>query len=246
VDPAWTTEKLVPRFAWSDPDAATLWQARAYDVIGSPGLFNALKPAFLNVFASRDLSRQQLEGLVRHLLQAALCHRQEGSRYDLTPAEAKRALSVGPPEVRHHASWWLLHWAAEGPPAERAEHWRNLFGPLFRDIWPLDAQLRDGHTSKNLISMALVTDTEFPDAVGSIIDFVVPYQLDLLAHSLLLEPEQNALISRYPRAFLRLVNALIDLPIPNDLGELLQKCANADPGCRNEPSYTRLFGLSRR
>ncbi len=36
VDPAWTAEKLVPRFAWTDPDAGSLWQARAYDQIGSP------------------------------------------------------------------------------------------------------------------------------------------------------------------------------------------------------------------
>ena len=43
--------------------------------------------------------------------------------------------------------------------------------------------------------------------------------------------------------------ALIDpalYPVPRDLGPLLQRCADADPGCRSEPTYVRLYGLSRR
>jgi hypothetical protein len=249
VDPEWTAEKLVPRFAWSNPEAAALWRARAYGHIGAPGLFATLKPAFLQIFARRDLSRWELEGLVGHLLQATLWHRQNAGGYDLASPEAKRALSVGPPEVRHHASWQLVRWAAEGQPAERAEHWRDLFGPLFRDIWPLDALLRDERSSENLVRMALAVDTSFPDAVDAITDFIVPYELHSLALSLLLQHEHNMLVPRYPRPFLRLTNALIDPalhPVPSDLGQLLRRCAEADPGCQSEPAYIRLHGLSRR
>jgi len=177
VDAAWTAEKLVPRFAWTDPDAAALWHARAYDGIGSPELFNALKRAFLQIFPRRDLSRQQLEGLVGHLLQAALWHRQnDGGGYNLTSAEAKRALSIGPPQVRHWASSQLWRWAARGLPLERAEHWLALFGPLFRDIWPLDAHLRDEESSRNLVLMALAVDASFSDAVDAIANLIVPYK----------------------------------------------------------------------
>jgi hypothetical protein len=249
VDPAWAAEKLVPRFAWTDPDAAALWQARAFGHIGSARLFNSLKPAFLQVFARKDLSLQESEGLVGHLLQAALWHRQDEGGYDLKSAEAKKALAVAQPEVRRHASRHLWHWATGGPPAERAEHWLTLFGPLFREIWPLDAALRDEGSSRNLVMMAFQVDTSFPNAVDAIGDLIVPYELDLLAHSLLLQHEHAALIARYPRAFLRLTSALIDpalYPVPRDLGQLLQHCADADPGCRNEPTYIRLHGLSRR
>jgi hypothetical protein len=97
--------------------------------------------------------------------------------------------------------------------------------------------------------MALVTDAAFPDAVDVIADFIVPYQLYLLAHSLLLEHEHATLVARYPRPFLRLTSALINpalYPAPSDLGQLLQRCADADPGCQSEPTYVRLYGLSRR
>src|SRR5262249_27840063 len=40
VDAAWTSEKLVPHLAWTNPDAVALWQARAYGNIGLAGLFN--------------------------------------------------------------------------------------------------------------------------------------------------------------------------------------------------------------
>ena len=97
--------------------------------------------------------------------------------------------------------------------------------------------------------MALQVDTSFPNAVDAIVDLIVPYDLDLLAQSLLLQHEHAELVARYPRAFLRLTSALIDpalYPVPTDLGWLLQQCVDADPGCVSEPTYVRLRGLSRR
>jgi hypothetical protein len=246
VDPVWTAEKLVPRFTGTGRNAAALWQSRALGYIGSPGLFNALKPAFLQTFASRDLPIKEVEGLVGHLLQAALWHRQDGSSYNLPSAEAKRALAEGPSDVRHCASAHLWHWVAEGPPAER---WHDSLSSFFRDIWPLDARLRDERSSSNLAAMALATDTAFPDAVDAIADLIVPYRLDLLANTLLLQHEHAALVARYPRPFLRLTSALIDptlYPVPTDLVWLLQQCVDADPGCTSEPTYISLRGLSRR
>jgi SIR2-like domain len=252
VDPAWTLAKLVPRLAWTDPRAAVLWQARAQGRVGAPLLFNALKPAFLEIFERRDARGGEFEGLVVHLLHAALWHRQpDGHDYDLSTAEAKKALAVGPPEARHDASRYLWIWVAErdGVPLDKSERWRTVLVPFFREIWPLDARLRDEHTSQNLVLMALNSENSFPEVVEAIIDFVIPYQLYLVAHSLRLERESDVLVRQYPRAFLRLANAIIDpafYPVPRDLGELLNQCADADPGCRNDPNYIRLFGLSRR
>src|SRR5215472_17074149 len=124
-------------------------------------LFNALKPVFLQVFARQDLSIKESEGLVGHLLQAALWHRQDEGGYNLKSAEAKMALAVARPEVRRHASRHLWHWACEGSPAERAERWLTQLGPLFRDIWPLDAALREEGSSRNLVMMAFQVDTAF-------------------------------------------------------------------------------------
>jgi hypothetical protein len=114
VDPGWTAENLLPRFAWTDPDAAILWQARAFGHIGSASLFNSLKPAFLQIFARQDFPIKESEGLVGHLLQAALWHRQDEGGYNLMSAMQKRrspshdqkyvvmrldTFGIGPPRV---------------------------------------------------------------------------------------------------------------------------------------------------
>jgi hypothetical protein len=252
VDPDWVAAELVPRFALTEPDARALWIARGSGNLGSARLFNALKPAFLQIFESRDFRPDDWDGFVGHLLSAALLHRRaDGRRYALTAAQTKRALTVGPPETRRRAAWYLWRWmgSKEGDPADKAQRWTSVFGPLFREIWPLDANLRDESTSRNLVLMGLDSEDAFPDVVETIIDFVVPYHMYLIAHSLRLEPEHDALLRQFPRAFLRLADAIIDptrYPVPSDLGELLKRCAEIDAGCRNEPTYIRLFGLSRR
>ena len=139
--------------------------------------------------------------------------------------------------------------AAEGEPTDKVERWRAVLGPLFGEIWPLDAQFRDHRISYNLVQMALSAGDAFPEVVTSIVDFLVPYQLHLLAHTLRLDREHDALLVQYPKAFLRLADALINPrqhPVPGDLGKMLQDCAEADPSCQNDPSYIRLFGVSRR
>ncbi len=136
----------------------------------------------------------------------------------------------------------------EGVPADRTARWREVIGPLFREIWPLDAPFRDERTSHNLVLMVLECEGAFEDAVETVIDFIVPHRMYQLSHSLLSEQEHGELLRQYPRQFLRLASALIDpaaYPVPNDLAESLQACVDADATVVNEPSYVRLYGLRR-
>ena len=59
-------------------------------------------------------------------------------------ANAKRTAAA-----RRHASWnlWRLVAEADGHPQDRAERWRDVIGPLFREVWPLDADLRGAATT---------------------------------------------------------------------------------------------------
>ena len=96
--------------------------------------------------------------------------------------------------------------------------------------------------------MALECEDAFPEAVDAIVDFLVPYQLYQLSHSLRLEVGHGALVVEHPATFVRLANALIDpaiYPPPNDLATFLEECVRADPSVANEPGYTRLFALRR-
>ncbi len=170
--------------------------------------------------------------------------------YDLTSREIRRALTAGPPTVRRNASWnfWRLIGDENGEPADKATRWRQIIGPFFRDIWPLDAALRSKETTRNLVMMALECEAAFPEAVEAILDLVVPYQLYDIAHSLRLEQKHDQLVREYPLAFVRLTNALIDpaaYPVPSDLATLLQDSLSANPVVANDPAYVRLYGLRR-
>jgi hypothetical protein len=137
----------------------------------------------------------------------------------------------------------------EGEPADKGERWRTLIGPFFKDIWPLDARLRDRHTSKNLVLMALECDSEFPDAVDAITDVIEPYELYSLDGSLRLERSHSELVPRFPQAFVKLLNGLIDpakFPVPEDLAATLQQCVAAEPAIENDLNYIRLYALRRR
>ena len=251
IDPGWTEVHMQPLLAWNRSESLPLWKSYSQGQTGSSRLFNALKPGLLQAFERQDLSDHEYEGLVSQILSVGIWHRQgDAAEYNLTTAEIKRALTVGPPAVRRNASWnlWRMMGEADGVPKDKAERWRTVYGPLFRDIWPLDAGLRSEATTRNIIHMVLECEGAFPDAVEAVLDLIVPYQLYALAHSLRLEPRHNELVRQFPVAFVRLANAIIDpaqFPAPSDLAMLLQECVAANPAVANEPSYIRLFGLRR-
>ena len=134
-----------------------------------------------------------------------------------------------------------------GEPADKLERWNSRLGPYFAAVWPLDGALREKGTSEDLVRMALESDNAFPEIVEAIRYLVIPYQLYDLRHSLRFQ-EHDAMVGRFPRAFIRLANAVIDpdaFPLPSDLAQLLEDVVAADASVANDPAYTRLLGLSR-
>jgi hypothetical protein len=227
-----------------------MWQSYAHSSIGSARLFNALKPATLAAFEHKRLDDHEIESLVSKLLSIGIWHqRGEGLEYNLTFAEIRRALTVGPSSARRNVGWNLWHiMNDEEAEADKAARWREVVGPLFRSIWPLDASLRSKSATRNLVMMAQACEEAFPEAVEAILDVIVPYELYQIAHSVGLSDKHDELVRRYPLAVVKLVNALIDpavFPVPNDLATLLDECVAANPTVANEPAYVRLFGLRR-
>jgi hypothetical protein len=251
IDPGWVEEHFVPRLSWDHPEALALWRAYAHGSMPSARLFNRLKPAILAAFDRTELSDNQFEGLGSKLLSVGIWHqRGEAAEYQLTAAEIRRALTVGPPSSRRNVAWnlWRIMGNADEEPQDKAERWRTVIGPLFRDIWPLDARLRTQGTTRNLVLMALECGEAFPEAVEAILDLIAPYQLYAIEHSLRLEQTHRALLVQHPLAFLQLANGLIDpelFPVPSDLGTLLDECVAADWTVTQHAAYTRLHGLRR-
>lgn len=261
IDPAWSEMNLQPRLNWGHPEALSLWRSFAHGGVGSARLFNALKPAVLAAFERQDLSDNELEGLISNLLSIAIWHqRGEEPEYDLTTAEVRRALTVGPPSARRNVSWnlWRMMGNTENANGEDEDadiaipdnptRWRSVIGPVFRNVWPLDASLRSKSTTQNLVLMALECGEAFPEAVDAILDVIVPYQLYQISHSLRLENKHGELVRQHPLAFVKLTNALIDptlFSVPNDLAGLLNQCIAARPDIARDPAYLRLHGLRR-
>jgi hypothetical protein len=141
---------------------------------------------------------------------------------------------------------WLRSKADEGTKAEDADsRWRGQVGRIFREVWPLDAKLRDHETSRRLIWLPLSCDTEFADAVDFVVNLIVP--MDMLQVSICFEFEKTGkdLLRKYPRSFLRLLNAAIDprlFRIPEDLGNVLDKVEVADPSIVEADEFRRLKG----
>jgi hypothetical protein len=223
IDPRWTQEHFWQRLSWDHPEAPTLWHSHAHSGIGSARLFNGLKAPTLAAFERRQLSDNEFEGVVSKLLSIGLWHqRGQAPEYDLTAAEIRTALTIGPSSVRQNAAWnlWRIMGEREGEPEDKTTRWRGLVGPLFKSIWPLDANLRSKSVTQNLVLMALECEGAFPEAVDAILDVVVPYELYQIAISLRLETQHSELVTQHPRAFVKLVSALIDptvFPVPSDL-----------------------------
>ncbi|MDG6348498.1 SIR2 family protein [Luteimonas sp. 8-5] len=249
IAPEWTGTHLVPRLDWNHPEAGALWRAYAHGRIGKARLFNALKPALLQTFEEKRVPEQHLEGIFSKLLDVAIWHRKgERREYVLSNADVKRALAIAPSRVRQNVAWRLWRMMGDEKVLDKAAHWQNLVRPVLLDVWPLDASARGKGASEKLVFMALECGDALPDAVDAILDLIVPYQLYGLSHGLRLELHHQGLFEAYPRAFLKLANALIDpeaFPVPNDLATFLDDCVGLDAEVANDPAYIRLYGLRR-
>ena len=61
-----------------------------------------------------------------------------------------------------------------GTPAERAERWRNVVGPVFQAIWPLDVELQTSATTFKLVQLLCATGDAFAEAADVILPFIRP------------------------------------------------------------------------
>lgn len=252
--PDWTNAEMLPRFQEEHAEALAMWKANAQARVGSAVLFNALKAPLIAMIPRPELSDLEAGNLATRLLDVLVWHRLgSGQDYELTAAEVRDLLVVSPERVREHFAWLLWRLQSDDAPwdgqmAAKGTRWRELVGPIFERIWPLDARLRSERASQDLVQMAMNTDDAFPEAVHAVVDVLAPYELYALEHTLRLEAAHTAIIERYPRAIIKLTSALIDPmlhPVPRDLSKLLDDCENLDPQIIDDPAFTRLNGFRR-
>lgn len=254
TDPDWTAAEMLSRFQLEHTEALAMWKANAQARAGSAALFNALKAPLLAIITRPELSDHEGGNLATRLFQVLVWHQLGSAQdYELTPAEVRDLLAVSPARLREHFAWLLWRLQSDDAPADgqlsaKGTRWRELVGPIFERIWPLDARLRTKRASHNLVQVVMDTDDAFPEAVDTVVDVLAPYELYSLEYTFRLEAAHADLIERYPRAIIKLTDALIDPllhPVPRDLGQLLDDCQQLDPQIIHDPAFLRLSGFRR-
>ncbi|ODT20572.1 MAG: hypothetical protein ABS54_13930, partial [Hyphomicrobium sp. SCN 65-11] len=116
--------------------------------------------------------------LVRPIL--ARFARPDDVDWGITDEDVRNALRVAEPPVRVGVINILDRWLAEERPEQRARKWIDVFEPTFQAIWPRDRKYRSERVTRNVLDLALGSREAFPQAVKTLVPYVIPFREDWL------------------------------------------------------------------
>ncbi|WP_181790342.1 SIR2 family protein [Myxococcus llanfairpwllgwyngyllgogerychwyrndrobwllllantysiliogogogochensis] len=252
VDATWIEKQMLSRFRPEHPESLPLWEGRLRGPVpNAPALFNEMKPYFFAML-NGAMSFNRAQQLAEHLLLPAVWKRQEGGAdFDIAPSDVRRALAAGCPELRHAAAFMFFNWMKNARTREKedpSDAWRTTIGPLFREVWPIDAVCRDSRTSQYLVRMLLECKEAFPEALGDVVDLLVPFEMYSIESMFFGGLDMEAVIRRSPEGFLRLLDAVVaprPTGVARDLASVLKKISIANSAVESSSLYLRLSSLAR-
>lgn len=171
--PKWTKEKLIPLFDWSSPDATAVWSARRYaNYIGSPELFGLTKQPFLELFGRVDVSDEALRTFSGWLAAIMIANQSGQAVYPITPTEARSVLRQARVSSLSSVGHRLAMEMERTNPDDKISKWRDVVGPVFQSIWPLDVELQTPASTYKLVQILLASGAAFPEAAEVILPFI--------------------------------------------------------------------------
>ncbi|MGO4320835.1 anti-phage defense-associated sirtuin Dsr1 [Pseudomonas sp. KB_12] len=242
VDRPWTESCLLPLFDWVNYpfEAKGVWEG----FLWSPRLYRPLLLAFKTQFLN---TAKHFEELGEHAQQFAafLTYAALGPLEGYTAIEFRSAFKELPKRGLEYAAQALTQ-ALEGAAEQKESYWENRVLPFWRDVWPKSKQLVTPAISDSLASLAIVSGTEFPAALASVQDWLLPIEHP---HSLLHEMNESSVCTDYPAEALLLLSLTIEDQswIPSDLTSCLSKIVQAAPNLSDDDKYRKLMeGVRRR
>lgn len=236
VDPAWTSECLLPHFAW-DRDPATaqhMWEA----YLGNPSISAELVGGFKAVFLETarhygelgNYGKQYAGILVVTLLEL---------RQAFSPTEARAALeSLGRDGIADAAHGIAVRLANAGE--QREEYWMNRIKPQLEQIWPKSATYRSSEESCALAEICIRAGGRFEDALSYVSPWLRPSpECRLIAIHL----AATQIPKDSPESALRLLAAIVDTTkrsSPSKLMEVLDTIERAAPTLKTSQDFLRL------
>jgi hypothetical protein len=245
--PRWTKERIVPLFDWSSSEAGAAWSARQYaSYIGSPALFGLTKRHFLELFGRAEVSEEELQTFAQWLAAIVIANQRGSVRYPITPTEARSALRRAGerslPSVGHRLAIEM-----EGAkPDEKVAVWREVIGPVFRSIWPLDVELQTSASTFKLVQLLRASGAAFREAAELVIPFIRPDTLHGVSVYSISEAE-DILYSSSPEMMLDLTAAVVgDSPLrrTHELRRTLERIRERAPYLANTGKFQKLLASS--
>lgn len=209
--PQWTTDKIVPPFDWSRPEASDAWAARKFsNYIGPPELFRLTKKPFLELFGRADVESNELEVFAEWLTSIVIANRSNPpGPYSLTGQEARAALRRAGASALTHAAHRLAIEMEGVAPDKRADRWCTTVGPVFDEIWPIDVDLQSAVTAFHLTRILLATGEAFPDAAEIILPLIRAEDFRSQTTIFSISQAPKELCTLAPRRMLELVAAVV-------------------------------------
>ena len=246
--PNWTTERILPSFSWQSPEAASVWSARRYsNFIGSPKLFELTKVPFLELFARSDVSEDDLRIYGEWLVAIMVATRSQTVIYPITAVEARSALRSAGERAMSSAAHRLAIEMERAEAATKMERWRDVVGPVFESIWPLDAELQSPSCTFNLVHILRASGPAFPASADTITPFVRPE--DPRRHTSLhsISTADDAIYASSPEKVLDLAAAVVgDTPSPGWYGltRILERIQALAPHLSTSRKFQRLLRVA--
>jgi hypothetical protein len=173
--PSWTKKNILPLFDWSSPEALNVWTARKYSsYIGSPQLFGLTKQSFLELFGRPEVTDDDLRVYGDWLALIVIANQAKSGGYPISNTEARSALRSAGVRALTSFSHRLAIEMEAIEPEEKAEFWKEVIGPVFESVWPLDAELQSPVLTFKLVQILRATGDAFPKAADVIIPFIQP------------------------------------------------------------------------
>jgi|SRR5208282_4543167 len=246
--PGWTRENIVPLFDWSSPEAPNAWSARKYsNYIGSPELFDLMKRSFLALFGRPEIAEDDLRVFGDWLTLIMIANQARNAGYPITTMEARSALrSAGVralSSVGHRLAIEMQAIKSE----EKSAFWRNVIGPVFESIWPLDAELQSANSTFELVQILLATGDAFSQAADVVIPFIRPEDPRQYLSTYSISTADEVVYASSPEKMLELIAAVVGEPDPQGVYGLmgvLHRIRKHAPRLADTRKFQRLVSLA--
>jgi hypothetical protein len=246
--PIWTAERIVPLFDWKSPDAPNVWNARKYsNYIGSPRLFELTKTSFLELFGRPEIAEDDLRVYGEWLAAIVIANRSENAGYPITSTEARSALRAAGARALSSVGHRLAVEMESAKPEEKAAKWRDVVGPVFQSIWPLDADLQSPDVTFKLVQILRETGEAFPEAAEVITPFIRPEDPRRQTAAYSISEADDVLYASSPERMLDLVAAVVGDAPPRSiygLDKALHRILRHAPQLAAARKFQRLVSMS--